>query len=78
MKKGQILLKLDQGQLGLIVKHLNRGVYEEVALFLSELRGQVDSQMPKPKQMPKSAEAGRRAEAIIKSSSEAARYAKKL
>lgn len=54
MKKGDFVLKVNQQGLSLIVKHLNKGVYEEVAELLSNLHGQVQSQLPqvKPKKEP--------------------------
>lgn len=45
-------LKVDQAGLNLIVKHLNKGTYEEVAGFLSNLHDQVQKQLPRPK-LPK-------------------------
>lgn len=47
-------LEVNQAGLGLIVKHLNKGVYEEVAELLSTLHAQVQKQLPKQQfqQMP--------------------------
>lgn len=42
-------LVLDQAQLSVIVEHLNQGKYLSVAQLLSDIRGQVDAQMPQPK-----------------------------
>lgn len=47
-------LTVDQSGLNLIVRHLNKGVYDEVAQLLSDLHAQVQEQLPKPK-LPKPA-----------------------
>lgn len=49
MKKGVFLLKVNQEGLSKIVRHLNKGIYEEVAELLSDLHSQVQPQLPKPK-----------------------------
>lgn len=48
-------LTVDQSGLNLIVRHLNKGVYEEVAQLLSDLHVQVQGQLPKPKMPVRSA-----------------------
>lgn len=48
-------LKIDQAELALIVRHLNKGVYEDVAQFLNNVHQQIEKQLPKAK-LPKSAD----------------------
>lgn len=47
--KGYFTLRINKAGLDLIVKHLNKGIYEDVAVLLSELRAQVEAQLEQPK-----------------------------